>query len=159
MTNRIEPAAEQELHDLTKRIFAARAAESRQESNLAKAKKVASDSRKLAATKREATSALLDEYRAGVPSGEALTAFLARVQAAREEEQRAEAEERESRLAYLGCRKIARRAHSKIAALADSLIDYPLFSQAFLNGPADEPAPAPRPARGRPRRTARNGTH
>ena len=147
---------EQELHHLTRRMFAARATEARQETDLARARKQAADARKLAAARREATSALLDEYKGTVLSGPDLAAFLARVQAAREEEQRAEADERESRLAYLGCRKIARRAHAKIAALADSLIDYPLFSQAFRNGPADEPAPQPRPARRR-RRTARNG--
>ena len=140
---------EQELHDLTRRLFAARNAEARQETDLARARKQAADSRKLASTKREATSALLDEYRGAPPSGEALPVFLARVQDARKEEQSAEAGERESRLAYLAVRKVARRAHAKIAALADSLIDYPLFP--FLNDPAEAAAaPEARPALGPP---------
>jgi hypothetical protein len=135
---------EQELHHLTRRMFAARATEARQETDLARARKQAADARKLAAARREATSALLDEYRGAPPSGEALAAFLARVQDARKEERSAEAGERESRLAYLAVRKVARRAHAKIAELADSLTDYPLFP--FLNGPADEPARETRPA-------------
>ena len=104
-----------------------------------------------AEARRRDTSALLDEFGDGPPLNGDRADWLREVQAARKQEQAAEAEELEARRVWLACRRACRQAHARIAGLIDSS-DLPLFP---MNGAHGAGNGTPTPGTGRGRRRAK----